>query len=296
MKHFLFLLGIVALCLAATLFDGKAPDADGFEIHTSIDEDRTLKPALNDALDDVLAFYARKHNITFDGPLHIIFSQDRAFVADKYYTLSRPHVSRKRAEYFARLHCDADQTISGVITLKTMLMCISPVEDVDRAWLYDYGQQISGTLAHEIMHALQHDMSSDYIGGIKSRVKSGPIWMAEGSANYMARDFHGATNDKVGEFNRVFDRAQGSTITLDALQHSPPFARFNQYAASHLAAHLLIERYGAPAMFQYWKNIGDGHSWESSFARAFSMQMSEFEREFEELRRDQDAARAWMNG
>jgi hypothetical protein len=296
MKQFLFLLAVVGVCLLAALFEPIAPSADGIEIHTHIDEERTLKPALEDALDDVLSFFERKHNIIFNGPLHIIFSQDSAFVAEKYYALSRPHVSQKNAHHFARVHCDADDTISGVITLKTMLMCISPVEDVDQQWLYHFGPQISATLTHEIMHALQHDMSNDYIGGIKSRVKSGPIWIAEGSANYMARDFHGATDNKIGEFNRVFKRAQGTKITLGELQHSPPLARFNQYAISHLAAHLLIERYGAPAMFQYWENIGEGHSWESSFARAFSMQMSEFEKQFETLRRDPNAAMAWISG
>ncbi|GEM_PF-6831767 len=294
MKQFLFLLGIIGLCLLPVLFEKNAPIAVGIEVHTSLDENRTLEPAMNDALDDVLTFYARSHDIAFNGPLHIIFSQDTQYVTDTYYDLSRPHVSKKDARHFARSHCDADQTISGVITLKVMLLCISPVEDVNNRWIASHRDQIGATLAHEIMHAIQHKFSDESVTGLSARRASGPVWMVEGAANYISRDFQGALTYKDREFERVFYRAQDTTKSIDELSYAPPFERFKHYAISHLAIYLLAERFGAPALFDFWRNLGAGHNWENSFARAFGMQMSDFIEKFETLRRDPKAAKDWI--
>lgn len=294
MKQFLFLLSVIGLTLAVAFFDKKAPIPVGIELHTNPNEIRALEPALNDSLDRVLAFYAQKHQLTFNGPQHIIFSQDTTFIGEKYYALSRPHVSRKNANYFARNNCNADQTISGVITLKVMVLCISPVDTITPAWIYQNTAEIDATLAHEIMHSIQNKLTAETVGGIKGNRPAGPIWMAEGTANYMARDFQGAMVQKRMEFERVFARAQGADKSIDALQHSPPFGDFEYYGVSHLAAFLLIERFGVPAMFQYWENIGQGYNWNNSFSRAFLMPMSDFEQQFDTLRRDRNAAWDWM--
>jgi hypothetical protein len=295
MKHFLVVVGIVVFCLGIAFFDKHAPDATGIEVHIKPEESGTLTPAIDTALDRVLSFYATKHDITFDGPLHIIFSQDSTFVGDKYYELSRPHVSRKNARYFARNHCDADQTVSGVITLKVMLMCISPIDTISPAWVYQNQSEIDITLAHEIMHSLQHQFTAEKVGGIKGNRPSGPIWMSEGTANYMMYDFTGAMGNKRAEFERLFDRASGADKSIAELHHAEPFKRFEYYGVSHLAAFMLIERFGAPAMFDYWRNIGDGHSWGNSFARAFLFPMDDFEAQFATLRHDRDAAWNWSN-
>jgi len=294
MKQFLFMLGIIALCLVPLLFDKKAPVADGIEIHTNMDEQRTLAPVLNDALDDVLLFYQRKHGVELTRPQHIIFSQDSQFVADTFYQLSQPHLSKKNARFFARTHCDADQRLSGVMTPAAMLMCISPVEDVTNRWARDNYDEITATLTHEIMHALQYQMSAEERDTVSVRRNVGPIWMMEGHANLMARDFQGAMEDTRREFNRVFDRAEYATKSLRELLQPDVFSRFTNYGISHLAVFMLNERYGSQAVFDYWDQLSKDHGWENSFARAFNLPLSDFLEQFENVRNDRDAAWDWM--
>ncbi|MCY3568420.1 MAG: hypothetical protein OXH38_07305 [Chloroflexi bacterium] len=128
------------------------------------------------------------------------------------------------------------------------------------------------TLVHEYVHALQ--------SLLQGCCKFGPLWLTEGSAEYLASGY-GRANGMLGAGETK--RHRQSTVWLT------PFLKGaidqalddNPYVAGEMAVEWLANNSdGDAAIIDYFRLLASAESWQEAFARAFGLSVDEFYRRF----------------
>ena len=139
-----------------------------------------------------------------------------------------------------------------------------------------------GSLAHEYVHALQHELARR-----NGRENTEPVWLTEGAAEYWSEQYRAWQYFRSYEHvleNVIASRARAATAPLSRLwTYDALLAQTHGYALSHLAVDWLVNHAGEEALFTYYAQPGQS-SWTSRFKSSFGLSPSEFFEEFEAYR------------
>ncbi len=139
-----------------------------------------------------------------------------------------------------------------------------------------------GSLAHEYVHALQHELARR-----NGRENTEPVWLTEGAAEYWSEQYRAWQYVLTYEHeleNVIASRARSATAPLRRLwTYDALLAQTHGYALSQLAVDWLVNHAGEEALFTYYAQPGQS-SWTSRFKSSFGLSPSEFYEEFEAYR------------
>ena len=88
--------------------------------------------------------------------------------------------------------------------------------------------------------------------------------------------------------------ARRSRLTLDQMRATGALGDGQAYGVARFAAFLLAGRYGPQALLDYFAQLGETKDQDAAFLAAFGTTMVGFEAEFEAVRRDFGAAKAYV--
>lgn len=151
-------------------------------------------------------------------------------------------------------------------------------------------------LAHEYVHQLQYDLARDRPARrLGDDWLMGPAWLFEGTAEVFEDHFRtgGLAVDGVALFN-LQSSARRSRLTLDQMRATGALGNGQAYGVARFAAFLLAGRYGPQALLDYFAQLGATKDQDAAFLAAFGTTMVGFEAEFEAVRRDFGAAKAYV--
>lgn len=180
-----------------------------------------------------------------------------------------------------------------------LLLCWRAVGRNDAAWEKKVYLTVSSIMVHEYMHHVQRELSNEKHSPNRSssgRSKRGPAWMVEGTAEIIEYRWRIAKTGKRLSITALQKEARSSQKSLRAMHGHGTVKDARQYQIALFAAYLLEERFGVEAVFNYWRYIGQGRSWDRAFEAAFGMKMSTYQDLFQTLRVDPAKAAAFANG
>ncbi len=151
-------------------------------------------------------------------------------------------------------------------------------------------------LAHEYIHQLQYDLAQDRPAQrLGDYWLLGPAWLVEGTAEVFEEHYRtgGAAVDGAALFN-MQSSARRSRLTLDQMRATGALADGQAYGVARFAAFLLSGRYGPDALLDYFAALGRTKDQDAAFLAAFGTTMVAFESDFEAVRRDFGAAKAYV--
>lgn len=150
------------------------------------------------------------------------------------------------------------------------------------SWRYGSSEN-QKIIAHELFHVFQWQLDKVSVtDGSDSQVpRSGPVWLAEGSAEMIGyrvavdrRLFPGYASVLAGQINR----AKQISTPLSSLERRDQVQIPNVYTLFHVAAdHLVnITPAGVPALTTYLNGIGAGMAWQDAFRAAFGLSIDAY--------------------
>ena len=145
-------------------------------------------------------------------------------------------------------------------------------------------------IAHEMVHALGHELagvrggSDDY-----SIPKTGPRWLTEGIAEFLAYQAMSAADNLDYDTKRIWEFVeQGKYVDMPLSKLETMVgiraARGSTYNYFLLAAELLASRTGQNSLIRYYTLLQPGTTWQEAFQTTFGITVDEFYQVFEEHR------------
>lgn len=172
-------------------------------------------------------------------------------------------------------------TLTAVSGYERVVINDRAMEEV--SWLFRVA-----LLAHELTHTLQYDLAAGKRG-------TSDQWLREGVAEWVEVEVLvrlGFTTRVAAQSvlrNRIRDAGAASWPPLSEMVTFPQWValadRVGQealYGYAGLAAEHLLERYGLPAVLEYFAMFADSDDRVANFRRAFGQDLDEFERAFGE--------------
>ena len=157
----------------------------------------------------------------------------------------------------------------------------APFWELAEGQRYPWARQV---ILEEYFHGLQSQLAGDFAG-------QRPTWLVEGSAAWIRADLR--TRDGSGltlsqELNRIRNEAPHGP----SLQEIEESNQLWQYTFGLIAADLLVQRAGAPALLDFFRALVPGRtgtkgqwtsqlSWEAAFATTYGLSVEEFYAEFD---------------
>ena len=148
-------------------------------------------------------------------------------------------------------------------------------------------------IVHELVHAgYQYGQSGLSVGGANSRVPDGgPLWLSEGSAEFLA--YRAASADGVLSYQAERESKDPWGFVRQAQYIEKPLreletwdrissTRISAYPYSLMAAELLAAPAGQRALLDYYRLLQPGTTWQMAFEAAFGMTIDDFYTLFEE--------------
>ena len=133
-------------------------------------------------------------------------------------------------------------------------------------------------MLHEYVHVLQTDAT-----GAR---RQGPIWLLEGTAEYLALFIIG--DEGIFDFDGFIRFQRFGSRSVSALRNLETRNGLNSepdgFALSIAAVDVLVLLNDLPALASFWRGIGTGATWQEAFESAFGRTIDEFYVEFEEIR------------
>ncbi len=180
-----------------------------------------------------------------------------------------------------------------------LLICWPITKQYNSTWQREVGLIVTSIMVHEYMHHVQRELSNGKSAAKRSspsRVRRGPAWMVEGTAELVEYRWRSGRTGKRMSLNSLQKEARESQKSLRAMHGHGTVKDASQYRIARFAAYLLEERFGEKAMFNYWRYIGQGRSWDRSFELAFGMKLSAYQNQFQVYRVDAAKAAAFAAG
>jgi hypothetical protein len=179
--------------------------------------------------------------------------------------------------YDQQLAVDAARTMAAVGGFRRVLLNDALLRDLD--WPYRVA-----LLAHELTHTLQYEVG----GGQRGTSEQ---WLREGFAEWVeievlvALGFTTRAQARAVAARRV--RQAASLPALQELVTFPDWVRVAQdvapdaiYAQAALAAGLLVERHGAPAVLAYFRRFAESPDRLANFRHVFGEDLASFDQSF----------------
>lgn len=134
---------------------------------------------------------------------------------------------------------------------------------------------------HEYVHVLQHQLAR---GGVGSSWEIEPMWLIEGTAEYVAARYRDAMDyQSYGDARELvigYVREHETEISLDELETREEFRQVDpgfSYGLGMLAAEWLAARYGDDSLFEYQRQLSRaGNKWRFAFEVTFGITAQEF--------------------
>ena len=143
-----------------------------------------------------------------------------------------------------------------------------------------------GTFVHEYFHTLQSNEHRRRYGGDGLEPDDGPVWLIEGSAEYMSqiyRDDRGITERSGERANYVRGALRSAESLRDAVIYT---ASGSHYTLGVLASELLDHRFGERSLLEYFRQRALHATSAQAFEAAFGLTLDEFYDEFAAWRAD----------
>lgn len=201
--------------------------------------------------------------------------------------------------YVSRICGTPSNRFGGQAYRDQLLICWPTTENHDNQWRRKTSPIVTSIMIHEFMHHVQRELGNEKFSGrrlSRDRRKLGPAWMVEGTAElaeYRWRVKRGGLPRM--SIQKLQKDARESAKSLRAMHGDRTVKGGKQYRIARFAAYLLAERFGEKAIFDYWRYIGQGRTWERSFEMAFGMKLSTYQSQFEAFRVDANKAAAFAN-
>jgi hypothetical protein len=216
--------------------------------------------------------------VTLQGPT-IYVSRDAQQLAEwavAQYRLPLSAVAVKRAQYES-LGITAEAGDHGVV-----VVAFTP------SWERASAAGRLKILAHELFHHVQQELQgnqSSWGTTPESQVRpNGPVWLNEGSAEWMGYQVAAAAGvySYSSSLAGYIAQAKATDVPLQAFEtyagiHATPIA----YGWLFAACDLLASRAGGlPSFLDYWRRIAAGTPWRDAFQQAFGRSVDQFYAEF----------------
>lgn len=268
--------------LTAALADGsaKAPADDVALFRFGPDIDSSVAMDTRNGIADVVAYFSE----VFGGPLKqpgtIYVSSDAAWMTDAYLRQTGLGETYRRGKMENFQGCHGGEAGYGFL-----FMCAR--SDVFNGDWFNAGSLAQRTfgLAHEYFHIMQFERAYDEAADCcESRERLGPQWLVEGAAEYAA--FRILADSKRMNLDREIawhtQQAGKVSLRLDQMQtrdgyYADPLAS----SAGLVAAHMLAQEAGLPALGLFYSELGTGKSWSAAFGAAFGETLEAFHERYE---------------
>jgi hypothetical protein len=134
-------------------------------------------------------------------------------------------------------------------------------------------------VAHEYVHVIQLEQAGQEVadatlsGSVTQVPPAGPFWLLEGSAevvSWLVLQELSLGSYAESLFGYAAD-AQGAGVSLESLSSFIGYRDGGRagLGLAVLATDYLLRSRSLDSLFDFWRDIGDGYSWDSAFAREF---------------------------
>ncbi len=262
---------------------------------------------VEDLLNDVVGFYERRYGLRLTRQPAVVGGEESFGLAGmmrKHMTLRGwpvPFILNLDVAYFCRLKGGA----AGLTHYDVIALCWDdPVKQHATRfgrWARRERADIGSVLAHEYMHHIQHVLTGAKAispGDTLEDLTIGPAWMTEGTASYVNLEYWLENKSSFRRKSIVEQQKElnGSDLTLNRLRFRGSIRDGESYKFSGLAVDLLVRRYGTQTLFDYWRAIGRGATWDMAFETTYGMRIADYARMFPELLRNSQAAQDFADG
>jgi hypothetical protein len=176
--------------------------------------------------------------------------------------------------YDAELAVDAAATMTAITGFRRVLVNDAAMRPLD--WPFRVA-----LLAHELTHTVQYELS----GGVRGTSEQ---WLREGFAEWVEvqvlTTLGFTTREQAGRIARDRVRQSRALPPLTVMVTFPDWVRAGLdagtdavYAQALLAAELLVERHGVPAVLTYFRLFQESDDRLANFRRAFGEDLTAFE-------------------
>ncbi len=232
---------------------------------------------------DIHAYYSESLGGALKTPGTIYISSDAQWLTDHYVDHLQMGEGIRSGKLANFLGCHGGEAGPGF-----MFFCAK--SDVFSGDWFGSGLAAQRTfgLAHEYFHMLQYERAYGRLEGCcdgrNTVEKVGPQWLVEGAAEYVAFKILGDSGRM--NFAREIDwhtqKAAEVDVPLSKMQtregyYAEPLAS----SAGMIAAHMLAETSGFPALAEFYNHMGAGQSWDTAFETAFGMTPEAFYESYE---------------
>lgn len=216
-------------------------------------------------------------------------------------------LQRQRGRSYGRMDSNVSRVcgspsdyFGGQAYREQLLICWPYTKTFSAEWRRKTQGEVTAIMVHEYMHHIQSELANDKDINARNmgfRGKIGPAWLVEGAAEYV--EYRWSTSrggrpklslEQLQKSSREFRKPLGAMLDNRSVKGR------SQYHISRFAVYLLASRFGERAIFDHWRYIGQGYTWEQAFERAFGMKMGAFQSAFEVYRLDATAAAAFAAG
>lgn len=256
------------------------------------------RAALVESFRTASSFFYRRYGIRTASRVDLGGSDDPRVLAQyaKELMALRGGRSDKRLQT-AQKHCREEDDSIGAFTYRDQIfLCWAGAESYDLEWYQSHIKRFERIMVHEYMHHVQNELTNtkaiDYRRRNERR-RLGPEWLAEGSAMVMELEFSLKAKAPRTTISVAQNYIQSHKDKLRDMRAYGSVDEVPSYEVSFVATWLLAQRAGMGSMFDYWRRIGAGDSWETAFEGTFGLPLDTFEAEFQTLRQDFDAAVAF---
>lgn len=140
---------------------------------------------------------------------------------------------------------------------------------------------------HEYLHIIQFYLSG---GAQHFKPETGPDWLIEGSADYLA--YRAIDDEKLFDYARArsnkLDVAKQVRVPLNGLDQGPnakDLENYRKYGLGFMACEFLAVNYGGDKkILTYFSTINSANPWQNAFKQVFGVSVDEFYDKFEEYR------------
>ncbi|MEO0372542.1 MAG: hypothetical protein AAF231_13875, partial [Pseudomonadota bacterium] len=243
---------------------------------------------LEDVLGEVRRYFGGRYNIWLSGSYDVIAAENTNTISELLRDAHGERAFNFRFRNNDRI-CAKDGPI-GIAYPNVIGICLRPSNaQVGPTEYTSKNRRTYYIVAHEFMHLIQFELSNfhnaDLYFANDGKTKFGPEWLIEGGAMYFMSDFWNRyTKEDRSTLTKVRFEANATDLGLRDLRRHGSVESWAEYLVAHLAAHFLVQRFGAQSQFEYWRALGRLQDQDKAFRAVFGMSMDAFETEFETLR------------
>lgn len=140
---------------------------------------------------------------------------------------------------------------------------------------------------HEYAHVLQWSFTSNVSSMNNATPPIGPVWLVEGSAEYLAAShMHEIGQETLSERRlRWKEQASAADKPLHSLETWSGMNSVGDtagYALGALAVHQLVKQHGISSLLEYSEAIGSAGSWRPAFQQTFGVSIEQFYENFKD--------------